>query len=374
MDARPPLRSQEGFGTIQEIGYRVTMNSQSKPTLVDVAQAAGVSRSTASNVFAHPQRVRPAIRQRVEEAARSLGYLGPDPRGGRLRAGKFNALGFIIPGTYGLVNLIESPYGRELILGLSDACDAAGVSLTLVDGGGEQANTAVANALVDGFVLTNTRDPGLARTMAQRALPFTIIDMPAAPEFPSVGIDAHGGALEAARHLLAQGHRRFAIVSVRHEPGPAIVHPPGRGRRLHDAFPLDEAKLRGYAEALAEAGLSIDDMSIVESVPWDPEIGSAILEAAPDATALLVMSDRQALTVLREARKRGIAVPGALSIVGFDGVPEGAHASPRLTTVVQPIREKARLAAAMVLGLEPHARHILPARLHIRGSSGPAPA
>ena len=67
--------------------------------LVDVAKAAGVSRGTASNVFNHPELVRPEVRERVAETARSLGYGGPDPKGRLLRAGKVNAIGLVLSGT-----------------------------------------------------------------------------------------------------------------------------------------------------------------------------------------------------------------------------------------------------------------------------------
>ena len=77
----------------------LSMNvARSRPTLEHVAREAGVSRGTVSNVFVHPERVRPEVRERVEAAATRLRYAGPDPRGRLLRAGKFNSLGFVIPG------------------------------------------------------------------------------------------------------------------------------------------------------------------------------------------------------------------------------------------------------------------------------------
>ena len=68
------------------------------PTLMDVARAAGVSRSTVSNVFNNPDRVRAEVRERVEAAARQIGFGGPDPKGRLLQAGKFNAIGVITVG------------------------------------------------------------------------------------------------------------------------------------------------------------------------------------------------------------------------------------------------------------------------------------
>ncbi|MFN0194970.1 MAG: LacI family DNA-binding transcriptional regulator, partial [Aestuariivirga sp.] len=73
------------------------MSKKSVTRLIDVAKAAGVSRGTASNVFNNPGMVRPQLRERVEAAARALGYLGPDPKAQGLRAGKCNAIGVVPP-------------------------------------------------------------------------------------------------------------------------------------------------------------------------------------------------------------------------------------------------------------------------------------
>ena len=82
--------------------YRGHVTFLPKATLLNVARTAGVSRSTVSNVFAHPERVKAEVRKAVERAAVELGYLGPDPKGRLLRSGKVNAIGIIPPGQWGL--------------------------------------------------------------------------------------------------------------------------------------------------------------------------------------------------------------------------------------------------------------------------------
>jgi DNA-binding LacI/PurR family transcriptional regulator len=176
-----------------------------------------------------------------------------------------------------------------------------------------------------------------------------VMDVPPDPAINTISIEARAGAYAAARHLIELGHRRIAIVSVRRSRGGPIVHPPGSGRRIQDGIELDHEKLEGYALALREAGLSLDDCVIVETLPSEPDAGRAVLDATAGASALLVMSDRQAFTILAEARARRISVPGQISIVGFDGVPESATTIPPLTTVEQPVHEKGRLAAQMLI-------------------------
>jgi DNA-binding LacI/PurR family transcriptional regulator len=109
----------------------------------------------------------------------------------------------------------------------------------------------------------------------------------------------------------------------------------------------------------------------VETLPSDPAAGRAILDAAPDATAIFCMSDRQAFTLLARMPRSRHRRAADLSIVGFDGVPETATTDPPLTTVAQPTREKGRLAAEMVLHNAAPRHVMLPVELIVRRSTAP---
>jgi DNA-binding LacI/PurR family transcriptional regulator len=342
------------------------------PTLADVGKVAGVSRGTVSNVFNNPELVRADVRGRVEAAARQLGYDGPDPRGRALRGGKFKAIGFMPPGAYAIAEVINSPYGRQLILGVARACDAAGVTLSLVNGTDETRKATIRDAMVDGFILGHSADIDLITSAQRRRLPFVILETNGGPDVNSIRIDGRSGALLAVRHLAALGHRRFAILSVRRTAGPAVVHLAGQGRRaVSEGFALDMERLDGFALGLAEAGLSLDDMTIIETTPGDPTAGALAFDLAADATAILTMSDWQAMTVLDEALRRGISVPQDVSVVGFDGTEEAARANPPLTTVAHDISGKGRLAAELVLAAGPPQQIVLPVRLVVRGTTAP---
>lgn len=340
------------------------------PTLADVGRAAGVSRGTVSNVFNNPEIVRTDVRARVEAAARALDYDGPDARGRVLRGGKFNAIGFMPSGSYSIAEMMRSPYGRELLLGLAMACDAATATLSLVNGTHDSRSRTLRDALVDGFVLGHTDDISLIASAQRRRLPFVILDSDAGREVNSVRIDGRGGALMAARHLTALGHRKFVILSVRRTVGPPIFHAPGRGKNaITEGYALEAERLQGFAQGLAEANLSIADMPIIETTPGDPTAGAMVLDQAPEATAVLTMSDWQAMTVLNEAAKRGMNIPGDLSIVGFDGTAEGARTTPALTTVAHEIAEKGIRAVALILANGPAQQVVLPVDLVVRGTT-----
>ena len=358
--------------------------------LTDVARVAGVSRGTASNVFAHPELVRPALRERVLAAAAALGYSGPNPKGRLLRAGKVDAIGVTPPGAYGIGVAFEAPYFREFLKGVAQVCDARGAGLTLVPGIGADRVRGIKNTLVDGFILHRMEDSALLEAR-RRNLPFVLVDMDGDATTSSVRIDDRAGARAAAEHLVALGHRRFAVLSVLRGnatspaadpalPGPEpIYHPPREaGRGLLTGFAIDEDRLAGYADGLAAAGLSIDDVPIVECRAETVETalpGAALLlDRVPNVTAVLAMTDVQALAVMAEARRRGLAVPGRISVVGFDDIADAAANDPPLTTVVHPIAEKGREAARIVFAAGPPEHVILPVSLAVRGSSGPAPS
>lgn len=347
------------------------MHSATPPTLDDVARAAGVSRGTVSNVFNRPEMVRAALRDRVEAAARALGYSGPDPRGRLLKEGKFNAIGFMPPGAYAIAELIRSPYGRELMLGAARACDEAGATLSLVNGTDDTRIASIRNALVDGFILGHSVDVDLVMSAKRRRLPFVILESDAGPDVNSIKIDGGSGAQAVIRHLTGLGHRKFAILSIRRTAGPAILHAPRQADGLTSGFPLDHERLSAFADGLAEAGLSIEDMPVIETTPGDPLAGAVVLDNCLEATAIVTMSDWQAITVLDEARRRGVDVPGEVSVTGFDGTWESARTVPPLTTVAHDIAGKSRLAAEIVLENGPPRQIVLPVELVVRGSTAP---
>nr|WP_281034948.1 substrate-binding domain-containing protein [Mesorhizobium waimense] len=174
----------------------------------------------------------------------------------------------------------------------------------------------------------------------------------------------------AVGHLAALGHRHFAILSVRRTSGPPIVHMPRKGKRAITAgFQLDHERLEGFAQGLAEVNLSIDNVPIIETAPGEPTAGAVVFDRVPEATAILTMSDWQAITVLDEAVRRGINVPEHVSVVGFDGTAESARTTPPLTTVAQDIVGKGRLAAAMVFANAAPKQIVMPVELVVRGTT-----
>ena len=348
---------------------------KSPVTLLDVAEAARVSKSTVANVFNRPERVRPELRSHVEEVARQLGFAGPDARGRLLSSGKAHAIG-LVPSGEGIAWVFDDPYMRTFLGGVAEVCQARHVALQLIDGHGEAGADAIRRAVVDGLILhtvdqVRAIDPGL-----KRKLPVVVMEATDDLDVSAVSIDDRGGAMMLARHLVGLGHRRFVVATLtRGYIAPVLHRPTGGPRQLVSAHRVDEERLAGVAEALAEAGLSIHDMPLVEA--WGSEAerrlygsGAAlILDNLGEATAVIALGGDIALSTLAEAQARGIDVPGALSVAGFDDPPAAAAAG--LTTIAAPVAESARVAARLLFSGEAP-RHVqLPVKLEVRGSTAP---
>src|SRR4051794_7759397 len=338
-----------------------------RPRLRDVAERAGVSIGTASNAFNRPEMLSEALRDRVAKAARELGYSGPDPAGGRPRPRRAGAIGLVF--TEDLLYAFGDAAQIAFMRGVAAGVESSGAGLLIIParpGRGEAANI-VRQAVVDGFIVYSSPDDDPRYLAAlDRGLPVVTVDQPLDPPTAFVGIDDRGGARAAARHLRDLGHERVAILSFAETADDAGELP----------FGVTRERLEGYREGLGDAW----DESRVERVyPKEaPAARAAMLRALahdPPPTAALAMSDTIAAGALEAAAEQGLAVPGALSVVGYDDSATALRTTPQLTTVAQPTEDKGRLAAEALLaalrGEEPEPRTLLPTELIVRGSTSP---
>ena len=345
-------------------------------TLQTLADALGVSRTTASNAFNRPDQLNPALRERVLALAADLGYAGPDPAGRALRSGRAGAIGVLL--TERLSYAFGDPAAVATLRGLAEAAETAGVSLALLPvpfGSGPQAQEAVTRALLDACFVYALPDGHPSVTAAlERRIPVVVADTPHVPGIPFVSIDDRGGARAAAQHLLDLGHRRIAVAAfrLREDDHTGLVKGARRGGA---AYRVTRERLAGYADAIAAAGVDWNDVPIYEG-PNSRRLGSeavaALLKLDPPPTAILAMSDEIALGAIDGAHASGLFVPEHLSIAGFDDAP--AATARGLTTIGQPLVEKGRAAGRMLLeaieGGTP-ADVSLPTELVVRGSTGP---
>jgi len=342
--------------------------------LSDVARAAGVSQGTVSNVFNHPEIVRPELRERVHEAARRIGYRGPDPKGRLLRAGKVNAIG--VATDEPLSYFFADPFSRALMTGITEVCDENRAGISLVSTASQTVlSWNIGSALVDGFILFCMRGAEqLVVRSRERQLPFVALSTSGGEaDVPSIGVDNVDGGRQAAAHLLALGHARFAVLTLQ-------VDASGTGavtrEAMEDSVQIEgRDRLRGNFEVLAASGIDVSKIPVFQTREDRRTVLYALetLFAAPEPpTALLAHSDSIAMIVLDWLKEKGRNVPKDVSIVSFDGVPESALTYPPLTTVAQPIRRIGRRAAEIILDPgDAQVHETFEVELIVRGSTAP---
>lgn len=327
----------------------------------DVALAAGVSAATVSNAFrGQSARLSEAQRVRILQVAADLGYHGPDPAGRALRTGVVGAIGVMFSEALSFV--FEDASAVMLLKGISQAAEEADLSLVLLpfpplspdddaDNRRERDARVVRRSLVDGFLAYSLPDdyPAMGAALS-RQLPMVIIDSPLDPGAHYVGIRDRAAARSAAEHVVGLGHRRIGILVDRLAPdGRSGYVTAARLRSTQETVPRE--RLRGHRDALRAAGIEWTSVPVLEAggltVPHFDVAADRLLDEQPELTAVIAQNDELALAVLRACRRRGIDVPGHLSVVGFDDVPAAGAAG--LSTVHQDFVEKGRLASQLLI-------------------------
>jgi len=304
-------------------------------TIADVASAAGVSKTAVSFAFNNPNKLGNATLERVLQVANDLGY-APHPAARALSMRRSGTIGLLIPQR--LTTVFANPFLSELIQGLGELCDENDLTMLLVPPLDGSLEGAIRQASVDGFIsLGLSPDDGALETLDRLGIPTVLVDSEASANHPAVNVDDAGGAEAAARHLLDLGHDNLAV----------IVLPPTRS---HAMTPTAARRLAGYRAAVRAAGAAEPRMVTAGATM---AAGALAFEALPKGrrrpTGVLAMSDMAAIGLMAAAIASGLRVPEDISIVGYDDLPMAAWTTPRLTTVRQPIVEKGRLAARLLI-------------------------
>ena len=290
-------------------------------TLKTIAERVGVSRTTVSNAYNRPDQLAPELRDRILRTARELGYAGPDPAARRLRSGRRDAVGLLV--AEALSYTFTDPASVLLLQGIARATEDAGLALLVVPERG-----GVADAVVDAFCLYSlpAGHPNVA-AVQERGVPLVVVDEPRLDGHAFVGVEDRRGAALAAEHLLALGHRRFALLS---DPTrlDGYAGPLTHEREAAAPSVVFAERLGGYRDALVAAGIDWESLPRFELPANLPEHGLQgalmALGSDPRPTALIAATDQLALGAIEAALEAGLRVPEDLSIVGFDDVPGAA--------------------------------------------------
>lgn len=325
-------------------------------TIHDVAKAAAVSPSTVSRAYTMPELLRPDTRERVLAAAQALGYQ-PNKAARGLITGRTGNIGVIVPD-------LSNPFFPAVLKGVQARAREADYSVFLADAEEDPAlEQELIRAMakqVDGVVLCSSRASDATLVEIAADTPLVLLNRRIG-NIPAVLLDSAGGARQAAEHLAALGHRRVAYTN-----GPSSSW-------------SNRARRRGLKTRGSALGLEV-----VELGPFAPTFEGGLAAAdqcvAAGASAVVAFNDLVALGVQSRLRDRSIAVPGEISVMGFDDIPMAQMGSPPLTTVSMPLERAGRLAIDMlarriggqVAGSNGGSAHeSLPTTLIVRASTAP---
>lgn len=355
----------------------------SRVTLQTIADELGVSRATISNAYNRPDQLSPALRERVLEAADRLGYHGPDAAARMLRTGRMQSIGLLF--TEDLRYVFTDPDTMLFMQGVAETSALAGSGLTLlpVPPGMDLDATAIRSVATDGHLVFSVDDhhPAVAALVAA-GRPMVTVDEPDLGDRTSfVGIDDRLGAALAASHLIELGHRRLGILLGRLSSSSTTAGRVDPAGEATITIRIAKRRIAGYRDACRDAGLDPASLVVWAAGANDPDTartaGTEFLTAHPDLTGLLCFSDQIAIGAAQAAARLGRRVPDDLSLVGFDDVPRAAAWDPPLTTIRQPLVDKGRVAADLLLELiagRPPRRIELPIELVVRASTAPPSA
>ncbi|NJL93627.1 MAG: LacI family transcriptional regulator [Anaerolineae bacterium] len=332
------------------------------PTLNEVAQKAGVSTATVSKVLSNTPYFSEATRQKVMQAVEELGYR-PNLAARALSKGKTHVIGVVFPYIYDRV--FTDPLVQRILEGVEGECSQRGYNLLLstpqlaAQGPDENYLRLLHSGYVDGLValdnvpVASVLEPARARNVPAVAIGYQ-------PHAYYVHSDDHQGGQGLMEYILGLGHRHIGVITVRDGLNYSI-----------------RQRIAGLQTAAEAAGLNFAELPQIEgrfSLASGAECARTLLEQHPQITALACMNDRMALGALHYAREAGIAVPAALSVVGYDDISSAQHAVPPLTTINQQALQLGRMATRMLFELldqtEP-ASVVLPTELIIRASAAP---
>ncbi|HEY0304638.1 MAG TPA: LacI family DNA-binding transcriptional regulator [Longimicrobiales bacterium] len=310
-----------------------------KPTITQVADRAGVSKSTVSAVLNNKTPVAEATRRAVLRAMEELGYR-PTPSARRsFRPAPGKMLGFIVKES-------GNPYYAEVLAGIEEVAAQHGYLISTVSSAGDYARERrVVNELTErelgGLIITPIRndetDLSHIFDLRRYGVPFVLLERVQGIQANLVDVDNVQASADAVKHLLALGHTRIV-----HFAGPEYSeHTRERAEGVRRAF--SESHLRFHESMLIAAGDGVEDGYRAARA----YLGRA--QAKERATGMTCYNDLVALGVWRAARELGLEVPRDISVVGFDGLQILEHLPIGLTTVNIPTTEMGRRAAELVI-------------------------
>lgn len=316
--------------------------AKNRVSIKDIADAAGVTHPTVSRALNNSPLISESTRTRIQRIAREMGYT-PDAVAQSLQTRRTHIIGLVVAS-------IGDPFFADLVKGVEEVARPAGFSVFLNSSRNDpeqeiQVIETFHRQRVDGILVASSRiGTEHVERLARINVPVVLVNSQAEGEHDflhSIAVDDRIGARRAIEHLIDLGHRRIAYIGVTNRPK------------------SNTRRLRGYRDALEEAGIA-PDPSWIHIVDLDPALEDSDALAGKqaarqlldsDVTAVFCYNDMVAVGALLACREDGVAVPDDLSIIGFDDIELARYVHPALTSVAQPKRQMGSIAMQMVVDL-----------------------
>lgn len=312
---------------------RTSRRQHNAPTINDVAKHAGVSPMTVSRVINDEQTVRPTTREKVKASIAALNY-SPSVAARSLAGGEETRIGLLYSNP-------SSSYLSEFLMGSLDQAARSGVHLVVEKFGDDMSVAAVMQQLKSGRISGIILPPPLCDSqemldaLAKAAIPAVAVATGRAPsDMLAVSIDDFQAAYEMTQHLITLGHSRIGFI---------------KGNPNQSA---SEQRYQGYVQALSDAGMSLNEECVAQgffTYRSGLDAAEQILDLATPPTAIFASNDDMAAAAIAIAHRRGLDVPGDLTVCGFDDTAVATIIWPELTTIRQPISEMSRAAVDLLV-------------------------
>lgn len=311
------------------------MNKNSEPTIHDIARELNISASTVSRALNDNPRISLKTKEKIKSTALKMGYR-PNSLASNLRNRRSNTIGIVVP-------LINRHFFASVISGVEDVAYQAGFNVVI-----SQSNDLAEKEInivhsmfsnrVDGLIISiamQTSNFDHLKLFRKKNIPLVFFDrMVQEIESDKIVVDDYSGAFRVTRHLIDQGYQRIG-----HLGGPQNLL-------------IYADRQRGYRDALAQSGLTVDESHVIYSRLTEEEGNDAIcrlidLPNPPDA--LFCANDTTALSAIVYLKSRGYKIPADFGVVGFSNEPFSKVTSPSISTIIQPAFEMGQKAAELII-------------------------
>lgn len=318
------------------------MKRTGRPTIKELAEQAGVSKTAVSFAFNSPERISKETYARIMAIAQELGYV-PDPVARGLARRKTQCIGILLPQS--IASVFQNPYITELLRGVGEVCEKEKFSILVLSPLEGIFTHAVYNAVVDGVIILGAASASAVQQVCrQRGLAYVTVDAGFSGDCINIGIDEEEASYQLARILLDAGHRRLCVCTL--QPLSETLESSGSSETIRH-------RRQGIQRALDECGAGGEVQYQEVGAACESALAAArsILSQDQRPTGIFCMADVHAYGFYGAARELGLAIPRELSVVTFDNLPQSQLLHPRPTAVDQPGFQKGWLAATELFKL-----------------------